>query len=327
MSDKELRKLAEDIRFNGLMEPITLLDGKVLDGRNRMLACEMVAMEPDTQDFNEKFRGFDPIRFVLAKNERRRHLPANERAMIAETLAAIAKGQKKSDRVITLSEALTQEEAAEEMGVSVQAIKDARTVKKNAAPNVIDMVRKGDVGMQVAARAASATPLQEQAKWKSPKDVRAAFEAQRPTNRRPSTDQKAPRRNTRQEAWERRINRPAFRSLPPEETGKPVGLEALEPDPDNPTVTIGFSHIAKHGMVQILPITEQQRMDFRAKLYDLTGAMKDLANKECATAEEFVTLLTEKERAPFLRQWSDYISKIEQTIQTLSGLIEREKAA
>lgn len=80
-------------------------------------------------------------------------------------------------------------------------------------------------------------------------------------------------------------------------------------------------------MVQIFPVTEKQRMDFRAKLYELTGAMKNLASKECATAEEFATLLTEKEQAPFLRQWSDYISKIRQTIETLSGLIDREKAA
>jgi hypothetical protein len=34
MDAASLRELADDIRANGLREPITLLDGKVLDGRN-----------------------------------------------------------------------------------------------------------------------------------------------------------------------------------------------------------------------------------------------------------------------------------------------------
>jgi plasmid replication initiation protein len=35
MDAASLRELVDDIRANGLREPITLLDGKVLDGRNR----------------------------------------------------------------------------------------------------------------------------------------------------------------------------------------------------------------------------------------------------------------------------------------------------
>lgn len=36
----EFEALVEDIRANGLREPVNLFEGKVLDGRNRIRACE-----------------------------------------------------------------------------------------------------------------------------------------------------------------------------------------------------------------------------------------------------------------------------------------------
>lgn len=46
MDGIELRSLADDIAANGLLEPISLLDGQVLDGRNRLRACKASGVEP-----------------------------------------------------------------------------------------------------------------------------------------------------------------------------------------------------------------------------------------------------------------------------------------
>ena len=47
MGEAELEALAEDIRANGLREPVWLhRDGRIVDGRNRWLACRWIGVEP-----------------------------------------------------------------------------------------------------------------------------------------------------------------------------------------------------------------------------------------------------------------------------------------
>jgi hypothetical protein len=50
MNDREFTDLTTDIREHGLREPIWLHhDGRIIDGRNRWLACAEVGLEPDTR--------------------------------------------------------------------------------------------------------------------------------------------------------------------------------------------------------------------------------------------------------------------------------------
>ena len=70
---------------NGLLDPVTIGDGKIIDGRSRAKACEMLVETKTTE-----FPGNDPLGFVLSKNVRRRHLSKSQLAMTAVKLANIA---------------------------------------------------------------------------------------------------------------------------------------------------------------------------------------------------------------------------------------------
>ena len=59
MGEDELQALADDIRDNGLRNPILRFEGKILDGRNRLTACRLAGVEPRFEEFVKsiRFRG------------------------------------------------------------------------------------------------------------------------------------------------------------------------------------------------------------------------------------------------------------------------------
>ena len=80
--------LVADIKANGLMEPITVYQDMVLDGRNRLRACKAAGIEPKFLEFD----GDDPLAFVLSLNLHRRHLNKSQRGMVAARLEILRHG-------------------------------------------------------------------------------------------------------------------------------------------------------------------------------------------------------------------------------------------
>jgi hypothetical protein len=80
LPDEELRALADDIKRNGLLHPITLDDeGRIVDGRNRYKACGLAGVEPQFETLN----GDDPRARIFGENVKRRHMGQGARAMAA----------------------------------------------------------------------------------------------------------------------------------------------------------------------------------------------------------------------------------------------------
>ena len=99
MQADELEALTLDIKQHGLIEPILLFEGKILDGRNRYSAC----IKANIEGMFAEYEGSDPVSHVLSLNLKRRHLDESQRAMVADNLAKLppfrpAKSPKNNNR-------------------------------------------------------------------------------------------------------------------------------------------------------------------------------------------------------------------------------------
>jgi len=135
-SEEELDLLKEDIENNGLRTPITLFEGKILDGRNRATACLALGIEPRYKEYT----GDDPFGFVISKNLCRRHLNESQRAVIASKLVEY--------KAANLP--LTQQQAAETLNVSARLIRDAAKVRRESDVETVDAIEHGKKSVHAA---------------------------------------------------------------------------------------------------------------------------------------------------------------------------------
>jgi hypothetical protein len=145
VTEKEFSVLQNDIKQNGLIEPIVLYQGKVLDGRHRLSACECSGVKPRFQEYE----GDDPLKFVLSKNLNRRHLSESQRAAIAAEIATLSPGVSKASKTKEGNPPITQPEAAETLNVSVRLVGDARRIKRES-PSLFEDVKRGEKTVHAA---------------------------------------------------------------------------------------------------------------------------------------------------------------------------------
>jgi hypothetical protein len=151
MGEKELQELTDDIRQNGLHEPIVLYEDKILDGRNRFLACQQ-AWPPYSPDKKfEHYEGEDPLGYVLSLNLHRRHLTASQRAALAAEIADMESGARTDLEPSAKLREVSQTEAAEKLDVSERYVQEAKKIQRES-PEHFDQVKSGELSLQQAKR-------------------------------------------------------------------------------------------------------------------------------------------------------------------------------
>lgn len=80
LNDDELDELADDIKANGMLQPIVVKGGVLIDGRNRREACRRAGIVPATTELGGHDDD-DEIRTYVASCEKRRHQTKGQHAM------------------------------------------------------------------------------------------------------------------------------------------------------------------------------------------------------------------------------------------------------
>jgi len=93
MTAEEFAGLVEDIKANGLKEPIWLHpDGRIIDGRNRYKACIEAGVEPSFRTWNGEG---SLVGFVVSLNLHRRHLNSSQRAIVGAKMLPMLEEEAK----------------------------------------------------------------------------------------------------------------------------------------------------------------------------------------------------------------------------------------
>lgn len=160
-----LNLLAEDIRAHGLLEPIVLFEGRVLDGRNRLRACELAGVEPRFEDWAPG--SGSPIEWVVSHNLHRRHLSVAQRAALALDLLPRLEVEARERQALaggaspgpiesaSSSVGRSDEKAAALVGVGRSTVAAAKAIqKRDDSGEIIDAMRAGELNVEQAAREA-----------------------------------------------------------------------------------------------------------------------------------------------------------------------------
>jgi hypothetical protein len=177
MEEAALDRLADDIEANGVREPIWLHpDGRVLDGRNRALACKRLGV-PLAEVPSRTYEGDDPLAFVLSLNLHRRHLTSDQKAAVAVSieeyeaeaarerqLATLKKGDEKPvpESFPEREKGEARDKAAEKVGTNPRYVSDAKRIK-NDAPDVFERMKTGGYGSMNRAREVAKLPPEDRA--------------------------------------------------------------------------------------------------------------------------------------------------------------------
>lgn len=157
MSADEFQDLQYSIENIGVQNPIVLFEGMVIDGWNRYQASKALGMDCPAVELGD----VDPKDFVMAQNKSRRHITVAQLAMAANEVYKWSSSGRPLINSAGPAE-LKQPEISAKSGVSVRSLRQADEVKKTATPEVVDAVKRGEVGLEKAAAIAK-LPKSEQA--------------------------------------------------------------------------------------------------------------------------------------------------------------------
>lgn len=163
MTGAEYDSFKEDIRAHGLLKPIEVdRTGQLIDGRNRLRACEELGIRVRTVVVDLD----DLTSYIISCNLQRRQLNDGQRARVGEKIAQRNNmgGRGLVGHMADQSEVIpTQEEVAALLNVSVRQMGRARSITKHGTEELNELVDEGSVPLRTAETVSKVAPDMQRA--------------------------------------------------------------------------------------------------------------------------------------------------------------------
>jgi hypothetical protein len=160
MQADEFQEMKDSINIVGVLNPITLLDGMILDGWHRYTIATEFGMDCPTVELGDDV---DPVDFVKAQNIARRKLTPSQTAFACTQLYAWRPPHREKKVAVTATLSKTNAELAAIAGTGERTIRQAKAVQAGAVPAVQDAVTAGTVSLETAAAVAKLPAAAQQA--------------------------------------------------------------------------------------------------------------------------------------------------------------------
>lgn len=137
MNAAEMADHIEDIKEHGQKEPIVLLNGVVLDGRNTLFACCELNRKPIVREFGDRpTDGESPADFVYSRNFHRRSLSPAQKAAVAVNYIPFLEAEAKARKQATQFKPAGEAPPAETADTPAGAPEGAPGGEEGAAPDL-----------------------------------------------------------------------------------------------------------------------------------------------------------------------------------------------
>jgi hypothetical protein len=162
MNAEEYQALKDSIEVNGVLNPITIFEDMVLDGWHRYTAANDLGMDCPSLEMDDSI---DPIDFVKAQNENRRHLTASERtAAIVAIYKWVPTGTNQHSKRGDEPGSPPQKTNAELAALAGTTTRTVQQVKAAEKAGLLEAVRDGALTAKEAAKIAAGKPPKAPAK-------------------------------------------------------------------------------------------------------------------------------------------------------------------
>lgn len=162
MTQEEFESLKDDIQLHGQREPVVFWHDQLIDGRNRMMACQALGIEAEWCELDSDD---DPVAYVVSHNLHRRHLSTSQRAMVAAKLADMRSGARTD--LVQIRTRLSPEtmssldDAAKQLNVGRRIVASAKQIQATGSEELIAAVERDEISVSAGAEIAE-MPVEDQ---------------------------------------------------------------------------------------------------------------------------------------------------------------------